>query len=129
MNFQNLKSVLFVLVLSAVAFTSSMSKAEVVAMTNTKIIRTLTDTYYGGCAVQLDRPIAARDDGKLAGCANSWVSLDCDALHHTQAQANAMWSSALVGFSLQRTVHVFIDDSIQFNGLCMARRLDITNQP
>ena len=89
---------------------------------NAKIIRTLADAHYGGCMVNLDIP--ANSSG--LNCPTSWVSLDCDGVIHTQAQANAMWSSALMAFSLNKTVNIYLDDTNKTDGdLCIGRRIDV----
>ncbi len=102
----------------------SISSAQQAWVLGGKIVATLADSAYGGCMVLLDVPIA-QADGKLASCPSRWVSLDCDLLHHTQAQNNAMWTSALVAFSLQKPANFFVDERIKFNGYCMARRIDV----
>jgi len=102
----------------------SISNAQQAWVLGGKIVATLADSAYGGCMVLLDVPIA-QADGKLASCPSRWVSLDCDLLHHTQAQNNAMWTSALMAFSLQKTANFFVDERIKFNGYCMARRIDV----
>ena len=110
-----------VLILSSVP---NISNAEYAWVVGGKIVATLADSAYGGCMVLLDVPIA-QEDGTLASCPSRWVSLDCDLLHHTQSQSNAMWTSALVAFSLQKTANFYVNDDIKFNGYCMARRIDV----
>jgi len=106
------------------AIAPAIAEAEVSVVRNAKITRTLNDSNFGGCMVYLDVPIA-QEDGSLSSCPSKWLSLDCDAVHHTQAQANAMWTTALMAFTLQKRTIFYVNENVKFNGYCMARRMDV----
>jgi len=104
--------------------TTIQVQAESAYVGDAKIVRTLASKNYGGCMILLDIPIAS-EDGTLASCPGNWASLDCNAVYHTQAESNAMWSSALVAYSLNKTVVVRVNDQQKFNGYCVANRIDL----
>ena len=112
----------YILLMSSVFIMATFSYANAAtAIVSGHIQRTLVDVHYGGCMVILSQDVQS----VLPSCGSLWVSLDCDGIYHTQAQANAMWSSALVGLSLQNKVHAFVDDTKKVNGYCVAMRLDM----
>ena len=99
---------------------SSSAWAAVFPRTGT-ITKTLTETtYYGGCMVQLSVSVGN-------GCpANGWVSLDCDAELTDPGQGQRAYASALVAFTLDKNVTLYIDNKKKNDGYCVARRLDIS---
>ena len=124
-SYKKIKSTMCLVIALTLVSVSHASRAEVGWVKGAKIVSTLTDTAYAGCMVYLDQLIA-QEDGTLSACKSRWLSLDCDSLYHTQAQSNAMWTSALVAFSLQKSVNFYVNDELMVNGYCMARRMDMT---
>jgi len=113
------KPVMLVSVMFSALF-GAVAKAELQPVT-ANIVRTLADSYYGGCMVLLDVSVAT----VLPNCGPGWVSLDCDATYHTPAQSNAMWTSALTAFALNKPITVWVEDTQIVDGYCTARRLDV----
>jgi hypothetical protein len=82
-----------------------------------KITRTLSDHYYGGMMIHLDRKIGG-------GCPNSgWVSLDMAERYVKNAKSRE--KAALLAFALDKKVSVYVHTSQKHNTYCVARRVDI----
>ncbi|MGR9115748.1 MAG: hypothetical protein ACU85E_08275 [Gammaproteobacteria bacterium] len=84
------------------------------------VLRTLSDGFnYGGCMIYLSTPINN-------GCpASGWVSLDCNGGYNRAGERN--YASALMAFSLNKTVSVLVDNTQKYNGYCVVRRMDVIN--
>jgi len=81
------------------------------------IERTLSEgVNYGGCMILLSTAIGQ-------GCPSSWASLDCQGGYTGTGERN--YSTALMAFSLNKQVSVFIDPSKKYNTYCVATRLDV----
>ncbi|MBX2849520.1 MAG: hypothetical protein KTR16_14455 [Acidiferrobacterales bacterium] len=127
---KNTKTLLLFLALTTSIFSSVNAYAEVGVIISAKIVRTLNDTAFGGCMIMLDTAISnATVPGTtdLAGldCPSAWLSADCNAVYHTQAQSNAMWASALTAFTLQKDVLIYVVDTEKFGNYCAVRRMDV----
>lgn len=111
--------ILVILTLVFGLFMATHATANTFNKTGT-IVRTLTDSaHYGGCMLKLSTPIGN-------GCPNNgWVSLDCDAQFSDAGEGQRAYASALVAFSLGKTITVTINNSQQHDGYCVVRRLDI----
>lgn len=114
------------LLVIAIGSNAPVAAAAPQVQVQSKINRTLTgQSAYNGCMVRVESVIVALDPS-LDTCSSSWLSLDCEAIHHSQAAANAMWSSALVAFSLNKTVVFYVDEDIKSpSGHCVAQRIDV----
>lgn len=84
------------------------------------ITRTLSDGMnYGGCMILLSTAVNN-------GCpANGYVSLDCNGGFHRAGERN--YASALMAFSLNKTVSVLVENTQKYNGYCVASRIDVIN--
>ena len=101
---------------------SNAANAARATINGAHIVRTLAADRFGGCMAMLDVNIPATTS---LNCAISWLSLDCDAVYHTQAQSNALWTSALTAFTLQTRVSLVIDDADKYGQYCVVERIDI----
>ena len=81
------------------------------------ITRTLSDGQnYGGCMIQLSKEIGS-------GCSANWVSLDCKGGYSSAGERN--YASALMAFSLNKSVSVYFDPTKTYNTYCVVTRVDV----
>jgi len=84
------------------------------------IVRTLSDgTNYGGCMISLSTTV---NNGCPAG---GWVSLDCNGGYSRAGERS--YASALMAFSLKKSVSVLVDNTQKYNGFCVGKRIDVMN--
>ena len=103
--------------IAAVLLAGISMTAQSATVTGT-IVKTLSDSKnYGGCMIQLSVPV------NVANCGSGWVSLDCQGGYSSSGERH--YASALMAFSLNKTVTVFVDSAKQYNGFCVATRLDV----
>jgi len=81
------------------------------------IIKTLSDSQnYGGCMIQLSKSIGT-------GCLQNWVSLDCNGNYSNSGERH--YATALMAFSLNKSVTVAFDSTKKHNGYCVVTRIDV----
>ena len=107
------KNLALSLVILAMASTNANSATVVGTITRTLSSAPAT---FGGCMIALSKAIEN-------GCPSIWVSLDCNGKFSSAGERN--YSSALMAFSLNKTVVVYIDGVQKHNTYCVASRIDI----
>ena len=89
---------IFTLALLPLGVSAASLKVDAVAL---KLIS--SDIAYGGCYATLSK--------KVAGICNSTVvSFDCDGVYNKNGAGNRHYSTALLAFSLNKTVNLVVDD-------------------
>jgi len=96
-------------------FTMSMS-VHAYSVTGTVLKIAAENLYVGGCMVQLSKPIGN-------GCTGNWVSLDCQEKY--SSGGDRKYSTAMLGFSLNKSVTVYYDAKQKHGTTCVAKRLDV----
>ena len=81
------------------------------------INRVLTDRINGGCMVQISSPMG------YPCTETGWVSLDCEKKYGDFGRE--MYAAALMAFSLEKKVSVYVHDHEKHGPFCVARRLDV----
>jgi len=103
-------------IVAGVLLASVSMTAQSVTITGT-ILRTLSDGQnYGGCMIQLSQAIGS-------GCSANWISLDCKGGYSNAGERH--YASALMAFSLNKSVSVYFDPAKKYNGFCVATRVDV----
>ncbi len=77
-----------------------------------------SDIAYGGCYALLSKAVGT-------GCTGSTVSFDCDGLHNKNGVGNRHYSTALLAFSLNKPVTLYVDTAKQYSGYCVATRISV----
>jgi len=72
--------------------------------------------YNGACAIQLSKPIGN-------GCTGSWLSLDCQ--EKFSAGGDRKYATAMLAFSLNKSVTAFFDAKQKQGVYCVAKRVDV----
>ncbi len=82
------------------------------------ITRTLNETTsnFGGCMIALSSSIGGN-------CVDPWVSLDCSGTF--SSSGDRLYATAMVAFSLNKSVFVEVDDTQVHGGFCVVKRLDV----
>lgn len=85
---------------------------------------------YGECMIKMEYNNATvNPTDELAGCASFWTSLGCSGEFHTKSFAQNMLSTAQLSLVTGNRIGVYIDDTKQYNGYCVAYRIDAVNEP
>jgi len=80
------------------------------------ITRTISDGMnFGGCMIKLS--------SGGTDCPSNWVSLDCNGGYHGAGERN--YSTALMAFSLNKSVSVQVDPAKKYASYCVATRIDV----
>jgi hypothetical protein len=103
-----------------------MSFAEQGFVDDANVIGMMTTPgVYGGCMVQLSKPI----NGAAAGCPDDWVSFACTGTaNNSVSRAAAMWDSATLAYALDKKIRVRVDSAKKLNGYCFADYIRINAQ-
>lgn len=84
-----------------------------------------TPAVYGGCMVQLSKPIY----GAVAACPDDWVSFACTGTANNSVdRAAAMWDTATLAYVLNKKIRVRVDSAKKLNGYCFADYIRINAQ-
>lgn len=78
-----------------------------------------SDVDYGGCYAVLSQAIGGACKGKT-------VSFDCDGKFNTNGAGSRHYSTALLAFSLNKSIALVVDDAKQYSGYCVATRVSLT---
>lgn len=88
---------------------------------NAKVTRVLIDnTNYGGCMAAVTVDPASR----LPSCGQWWVSFACVG-GSDPVNSYRMLDQAQMALALNKTVSLFVNDAVKYNGYCVATRMDI----
>lgn len=101
-------------------FTAMPAQAELFFVGG-KIVTSMSTASdeFGGCMIYLSNPVGN-------GCPNKgWVSLDCNDEHYDGGERR--FATALMAFSLNKTVYALVDNQIKKDGYCVAKRIDVSN--
>jgi len=80
------------------------------------ITRTISDGInFGGCMIKLS--------SGGTDCPSNWVSLDCNGGYHGAGERN--YSTALMAFSLNKSVSVQVDQEKKYGNYCVVTRIDV----
>lgn len=105
---------------------SQMSYSEQGFVDDANVIGLLnTPGVYGGCMVQLSKPIY----DAVAACPDDWVSFACTGTaNNSVSRAAAMWDTATLAYALDKKIRVRVDSAKKLNGYCFADYLRINPQ-
>lgn len=104
------------LVVSMIAPLSA--SAAGLAIASVAIQQVSSDVAYGGCYALLSKAVGT-------GCTGSIVSFDCDGLYNKNGAGNRHYSTALLAFSLNKPVTLYVDTANKYSGYCVVSRISV----
>ena len=120
----HLLNILNVALLASTALVSPVQAAvlTVNGATIQQIMSDSPDTAYGGCLAIVDKTIGTT-------CPGNTISFDCAGKYNTVAVGNRHYSTALLAFSLSKTINFIVDDTKKYvngtNTYCVVTRLNV----
>jgi hypothetical protein len=118
-----MKRKLLVLICVVAVGVSSATAAAAVQPVNTKVKQVLlhNDGTFGNCAVALTNG----PETVLPACRAGWVSLSCDGTYLAKDTSGRFLELTQIALLMNRTMKVYIDDTMRHNGMCVAVRVDL----
>jgi len=122
----NRTSILKKLSAFAIATTAAVAFNSAVAATGTitaPVDRIMFDNdLYGACVAHFP---AHNPKSVLPGCADNWITFDCDAQFNDENKAYEMFSLVQMAFALNKRVRITFTDEQTHNGWCVAKRVQL----
>lgn len=107
--------------LSILFFPPSCALADTASLVAQPVRILVSEKYYGGCLVLLSK----NPQDVLPSCRAKWVTMSCDGTFLPKDLSNRLMEQVQMSFALNRSLGVYIDDSRQHNGYCLAYRIDL----
>jgi hypothetical protein len=110
------------IVLASLAIEPLAMAGSIMWNTTVSRVRVVGDQRWGGCMALLG------DSFSIGGCPNrQWVSFDCAGIdpNTDPVRAYRMLDQAQLALVSARQVEVEITNEVDFNGVCLARRIDV----
>ena len=105
------------------AVLNSIAVDAAVATWKTTVTEVMIDsTLYGGCMAKLASGPATAG---LAGCNDTWVSMDCFGNFYSKSDSANKLSTAQLGYVTGNKVRLRVRDTYTYNGsYCVVERMD-----
>ena len=97
---------------------SALAATGVLVANVTQVL--VDDANYGGCMVRLDTSPTTI----VAGCAESFLTLDCTGDFTSKSKAQRKLDSANLSLVTGKRMAVYFTDASKHNGYCLATRID-----
>lgn len=99
-------------------FSPMAANAVAITVSNAQVQEVDSDIGNGDCYVVLDKAIGGV-------CSGTSVSFDCKGKFLKAGEGNRHYSTAMLAFSLNKPVNLWVNDANRYGGMCVADRISI----